>query len=140
MVNTTVLNVTTTSAADQAYLPFEIWLVLVAMWLIFFLASIWGTKFTDIMAALSTVMAAVCAFTVGMVSFAGTLSQEVGSELVIVPYSYNIHPTYLGYLFMMFFLVGIVNTYRIVLTNKRYQTLEDQRKQLANPYIPWRNK
>jgi hypothetical protein len=118
MANITTLNTTVIDPGDLAYVPWEIWVVLFALVFIFFFHSIIFKRNSEITAIISAVLAAVTAYLSGYISFSSVevVTFATGNSTV-QPVSYIAHPTWLAYLMLLMFLVGIVNTWRCVHEN-----------------------
>jgi len=114
MVNLTILNQTIIQPLEgAAYIPFEIYAILVGITLICFFGSIWIRTNEDINAILAAVMFWVLAALTPFVEFVRGSAVVSGTDVIIVPYSYNPYDPYIVWFWVGFALVGILNVYRI---------------------------
>jgi PKD repeat protein len=134
--NTTYFNATIIDSGDTPYLPWEIWLMLLIVTMVFFFGSIMIQRCNDICAMLAAVLIPTVAYLSGYIDFHGVEVTQVAGEILIAPYSNIAHPPYVAYLFGVgFFGVAIVNVFRVWFTNRRRENLEDQdRGGAINPY------
>lgn len=118
MGNITTLNTTVIDPGDLAYVPFEIWVVLFALVFIFFFHSIIFKRNSEITAIISTILAVITAFLSGYIEFSTIEVVTFASgNSTVQPVSYISHPTWLAWIMMLMFFVGIFNIWRCVHEN-----------------------
>lgn len=115
MANITTLNTTIIDPGMQAYVPFEIWLVIVLLTVFFFVHALIGKSGTNITAIIAVVLSGVSAWISGFIEFKylETITFADGNTSVI-PISYVSHPTWVSYIMLGFFFVSIVLAWRNV--------------------------
>ena len=123
MANITTLNTTIIDPGDLAYVPFEIWLVLFVLTFVFFFHAIIARNNTDITAVLTTVLAAVTAYISGFIEFSVVEAVTfTDGNTSVVPVSYISHPTWMAYIMLGVFFVGILlvwkNVYEVYFARK----------------------
>ena len=117
MVNVTTLNTTVIDPGDYAYVPFELWAVLFCLVFIFFFHSIIFKRNSEVTAIISTIIAAISAYLSGFISFSNVFAVTFDTgNTTVVPVTY-VTPSWVGYVMLMMFFVGIVNTWRCIYEN-----------------------
>jgi hypothetical protein len=132
MTNITALNTTVIDPGDLAYVPFAVWAVLFALTFIFLFHAIMAERNIDVTALIATILAGVTAWVSGFIEFSTVeVVTFADGNSTVVPASYIIHPTWLSYIMIGVFLVGILlvwkNVYIVYFTRKPYWKQERYR-------------
>lgn len=113
-MNLTLLNSTVIDSGELAYIPWELYLLIVGLAFLFFFLSLTTWKSAPITAIIATVMFPAAAALAAFIDFHGVATEVVNStEIYVVPYSYVVHPPYLAWILMAFFFASLMNVFYV---------------------------
>lgn len=111
--NVTTIEKTVIDSGEQAYVQFEIWLVLFILTFAFFFHSWIFIRNTDITAVLAFVFSGITAALSGFIEFHSVQVVAVTDGIGVVPVSYIAHPPWLQYIMIMMAFIAILNMWRV---------------------------
>lgn len=112
MANVTSIGISVIDSGDVAYIPFEIYTVLLFITILFFFYSITSQKPVARFAAIvSTILFFVLAMLTWAIEFHGVAVETLSDTIYIIPYALVVHPPYLSILLYGFALAALINTY-----------------------------
>ena len=110
-----VLNQTLiTPVAGAAYVPFEMYVIVAVVALICFFGSIWIQRAMIITAIIAEILFLALAWMTPSVTFSGTLATGADTTTTVIPWMFQPYDPYIVWIWMAFFLVGIVHIFYIV--------------------------
>jgi hypothetical protein len=111
--NVTTIEKTVIDSGEQAYVQFEIWLVLFVLTFLFFFHSWIFIRNTDITAVLAFVFSGLTAALSGYIEFHSVQVVAMTDGIAIVPISYIAHPPWLQYIMIGMSFIAILNMWRV---------------------------
>ncbi len=110
--NTTVNNATVIDTGYVAYVQFEFWVCLFVLMCACFLHSLVAQRNADITAVIAFVLSVVITAISFSIEFHSVKAFLIGSDVVVQPSSYIVHPAWLILLMVGFNLVLVFNIWR----------------------------
>ena len=114
-MNLTVLNQTILTPGATAYLPWELYVFLLAITFLFFIMSITSNRSTKFTAIISPIMFLMMAYLTWAIEFHGVeviLDCQM-TEIYLIPYSYVVQPPYIAVLLVGFFFASVLNAWYV---------------------------
>ena len=113
MANVTLYNTTLVETGLTSYVPWEIWLVMVILTMIFFLHALLAKDNADITAILAVVLSGVTAWISGFIDFHSTQAVlDASGDIAIIPVSYLSAPGWFSLIMLGIFLVSLILAWR----------------------------
>jgi hypothetical protein len=107
------LDQTYLDSGDSAYLPWQLYVLYLAITLAFFLCSIFLMQSAKFTAIIATVMFFLMAQLTWSIGFYEVAVEVIGTEIYLAPSVYAVHPPYLAILLYGFGMASLANCYYV---------------------------